>query len=116
MGLKRVTLPISDAAMAVLKTYPWPGNIRELRNVMERAALLCEGDAIGVEHLPASLTQRPKAAGFDGGENLSMDSVESDHIRKVLKLCEGSRSQAARLLGIHRSTLLQKIAKYGLDG
>ena len=73
-------------------------------------------DAIGVEHLPSSLTQRPKAAGFDGGENLSMDSVESDHIRKVLKLCEGSRSQAARLLGIHRSTLLQKIAKYGLDG
>ncbi len=99
-----------------LQTYGWPGNIRELRNVMERAALLCEGDAIGVEHLPDSLTRSPKAVGFEAGENLSMDFVESDHIRKVLKLCEGSRSQAARLLGIHRSTLLQKIAKYGLEG
>jgi transcriptional regulator with PAS, ATPase and Fis domain len=107
---------LAPEAENALQTYGWPGNIRELRNVMERAALLCERDVIGVEHLPASLTQKPRAAGFDGGENLSMDSVESDHIRKVLRLCEGSRSQAARLLGIHRSTLLQKIAKYGLDG
>lgn len=83
---------------------------------MERAALLCEGDAIGLEHLPESLTRKRKAVSIEGGENLSMEAVESDHIRKVLKLCEGSRSQAARLLGIHRSTLLQKIEKYGLDG
>ena len=107
---------LTPEAESALQSYGWPGNIRELRNVMERATLLCEGDAIGVEHLPGSLTRTPKGAGFDGTENLSMDSVESDHIRKVLKLCEGSRSQAARLLGIHRSTLLQKIAKYGLDG
>ncbi len=107
---------LTPKAENALQSYGWPGNIRELRNVMERAALLCNTDAIGVEHLPESLTRTPKAAGFEGGESLSLDSVESDHIRKVLKLCEGSRSQAARLLGIHRSTLLQKIAKYGLDG
>ena len=107
---------LTPEAEDALQSYGWPGNIRELRNVMERAALLCKGDAAGVEHLPDSLTRKPKGAGFDGTENLSLDSLESDHIRKVLRLCEGSRSQAARLLGIHRSTLLQKIAKYGLDG
>ena len=107
---------LKPEAENALQTYGWPGNIRELRNVIERAALLCAGDAIGVEHLPESLTRLPKVVGVDGGENLSMDSVESDHIRKVLKLCEGSRSQAARLLGIHRSTLLQKITKYGIEG
>jgi DNA-binding NtrC family response regulator len=107
---------LTPEAEGALQAYGWPGNIRELRNVMERAALLCEGDAVGVEHLPEGLTRKHEAREFDGTENLSMDFVESDHIRKVLKLCEGSRSQAARLLGIHRSTLLQKIAKYGLDG
>ncbi|MGE5717103.1 MAG: sigma-54-dependent transcriptional regulator [Acidobacteriota bacterium] len=107
---------LTAEAESALQSYAWPGNIRELRNVMERAALLCEGDAIGLEHLPESLTRKRKAVSIEGGENLSMEAVESDHIRKVLKLCEGSRSQAARLLGIHRSTLLQKIEKYGLDG
>ena len=107
---------LTPEAENALQAYGWPGNIRELRNVMERAALLCEGDVVGVEHLPENLTRKAKAASFEGGENLSMEFVESEHIRKVLKLCEGSRSQAARLLGIHRSTLLQKIAKYGLDG
>jgi len=107
---------LTPEAETALQTYGWPGNIRELRNVMERAVLLCAGDLIDVEHLPASLIQTPRAMRFDSEENLSMDFVESNHIRRVLQLCEGSRSQAARLLGIHRSTLLQKIAKYGLEG
>ena len=64
---------------------------------------------------PGRPPARPAAGGrVDGVDDLSLEAVESEHIAKVLKLCEGSRSQTARLLGIHRSTLLQKIGRYGL--
>ena len=82
---------------------------------MERAALLVRGDTIGVESLPGGMLLRGRRAQDAGtSDDLSLEAVERIHIERVLKLCEGSRSQAARLLGIHRSTLLQKIGRYGL--
>jgi two-component system NtrC family response regulator len=71
---------------------------------------------IGLEQLPDGLLRGRSAHGADAADDLSLDAVEREHIARVLRLCENSRSQTARLLGIHRSTLLQKIAKYGLDG
>jgi DNA-binding NtrC family response regulator len=105
---------MTPEAEAALQTYAWPGNIRELRNVMERAVLLARGDTISLEHLPDGLLRGGRTHGPDGVDDLSLETVERDHIAKVLRLCEGSRSQTARLLGIHRSTLLQKIGRYGL--
>ena len=102
-------------AEVALQTYGWPGNIRELRNVVERAALLCRGgNLVGVEHLPENVIRSARPSAAEAMGDLSLEAVEREHIARVLRLCEDSRSQAARLLGIHRSTLLQKIARYGL--
>ncbi len=111
-GLKPTITPDAEAA---LQATSWPGNIRELRNVMERAILLCRGgDRIGLEHLPENVVRSGRPAAPEAAGDLSLEAVEREHIAKVLRLCEGSRTQAARLLGIHRSTLLQKITRFGL--
>jgi transcriptional regulator with PAS, ATPase and Fis domain len=105
---------LSPAALRRLQAHSWPGNIRELRNVMERAALLASGrDLIGADLLPDAVVRSGRAAGLDAVGDLSLEALEREHIAKVLGICGHSRSQAARLLGIHRSTLLQKIARYG---
>ncbi len=104
----------SRTAEDALTGYAWPGNIRELKNVVERAVLLCREDTIQTEHLPANLQHRAMASSRPGGEDLALAGVERRHIAEVLQLCEGNRSQAARLLGIHRSTLLEKIRLYDL--
>jgi two-component system, NtrC family, response regulator AtoC len=114
IGASRRALRLTPEAEAALLAYEWPGNIRELKNVMERAALLARDETIGLEQLPDGILRGGRPRKPDGEGDLSLDAVERDHIARVLRLCEGSRSQAARLLGIHRSTLLQKIGRYGL--
>jgi DNA-binding NtrC family response regulator len=99
-SVPRKTFHLSREAEDALLSYGWPGNIRELRNVIERAALLSRGDVIGLEHLPDGLLRSRTAQEPDAADDLSLDAVE--------------RAQTARLLGIHRSTLLQKIGRYGL--
>lgn len=105
----------SASAEAALTGYGWPGNMRELRNVIERAVLLCTGDRIGVEHLPLNLVQRaaPQSPAAQG--DLTLRAVEKRHVASVLEMVGNNRSQAARLLGIHRSTLLEKIREYELE-
>jgi DNA-binding NtrC family response regulator len=115
-GVPRKELRLTPEAEAALQAYSWPGNIREMRNVMERAALLVRGSTIGVENLPGGLLLRGRRAQDAGSsDDLSLEAVERAHIARILRLCEGSRSQAARLLGIHRSTLLEKIGRYKLE-
>ncbi len=114
-GASRRSLHLTPEAEAALEAYAWPGNIRELRNVMERAALLVHGDTIGLENLPGGVLLRGRRAQDSGSADaLSLEAVERAHIARILRLCEGSRTQTARLLGIHRSTLLLKIGRYGL--
>jgi DNA-binding NtrC family response regulator len=113
-GTAHGVLGLATEAEVALQSYAWPGNIRELRNVMERAALLASGrDLIGADLLPDAVVRSGRAAGLDAVGDLSLEALEREHIAKVLGICGHSRSQAARLLGIHRSTLLQKIARYG---
>ncbi len=114
-AVPRRVFHLTPEAEVALQAYAWPGNIRELKNVMERAILLVKGDMISLEHLPDGLLRGRRPAAADGVDDLSLEAMESEHISKVLRLCEGSRSQTARILGIHRSTLLQKIGRYGLD-
>ena len=105
---------LSDAAMERLLAYTWPGNIRELRNVLERAMLVARGaERIGPELLPAEV----RAAGGAPGERhipRTLEEVERLHIERTLKAHDSNRTHAARELGISRATLIKKAKQYGL--
>ena len=97
-----------------LLSAPWPGNVREMRNVVERAMILARGATqLGVEHLPADL--RKGAGGDKRHQPQALAEVERGHIEKTLKFHGGNRTRAALELGISRATLINKIKVYGLD-
>jgi DNA-binding NtrC family response regulator len=97
-----------------LLSAPWPGNVREMRNVVERAMILARGAAqLGVEHLPADL--RRSAGGDRRHQPQALAEVERVHIEKTLRFHGGNRTRAALELGISRATLINKIKVYGLD-
>src|SRR6266550_9525079 len=100
-----------------LLSAPWPGNVREMRNVLERAMILARGQPhIGLEHLPADLR---KGAGGGAAERRhvaqSLSDVERVHIERALRFHAGNRTRAAQELGISRATLINKIKSYALD-
>jgi NtrC-family two-component system response regulator AlgB len=101
----------SDEALSALRHYPWPGNIRELRNVVERAAILCHGDLVGVEDLPHSIS--PQRPAIQLGDRVPLSLVEETHIRRVLA---GTKSlqEAADILGIDQATLWRKRKQFGI--
>lgn len=114
--LKKRIKGYSQEAQSLLLAYPWPGNVRELRNVTERAMILCQGDWILPAHLPAELqglTPSEEALTLREGP-LTLEELEKKHIQEVLASVGGNRSQAAKVLGISRSTLQEKIKKYRL--
>jgi len=109
--------PSSCTAEALdrLLSAPWPGNVREMRNVIERAMILSQGaPAIGVEHLPADL-RKGAPTGDRRYAPLSLDEVERQHIERTLRHHAGNRTRAAQELGISRATLINKIKAYALD-
>jgi len=98
----------SEAARHLLQRHAWPGNIRELRNAIERAIILCAGDVLDVTDFPATLTdgENSGATPFLGGE-YSTEEIEAEHIRQVLAR-KTSIQEAAQILKMDRSTLLRK--------
>jgi DNA-binding NtrC family response regulator len=110
--LGRGAIQLGDAAIDALRSYPWPGNIRELRNVLERAILLDDRGRIEPKDL------RFDASVGQGGEEMdsrfTLEEVEQRHIARVLQEEGGRVEQAAQRLGVPRSSLYQKIKKYGL--
>ena len=104
-----------------LLAYGWPGNVRELENVLERAAVLCEGREIKEEDLalpdklppPAELEQ-PARLGADADHREIMEAVEKRRLVAALRAAGGNQSHAARALGIARTTLINKLRRYGL--
>ena len=116
---KNVEAPSSEA-MSILMDYPWPGNVRELENVMERAILLASGRWITPDELPAILTQTKKSPpDFDPEHILSIKKasrlMEQDLIQKALKLTNGNRTQASKILEISRPMLISKIKQFNLE-
>lgn len=101
----------TDEARRALIGYRWPGNLRELRNVIERAAILCRGELIGIEQLPSGLA--PTSGAAKGGAMVSLEAIEEEHIRKVLNATR-SLDEAAGILGIDVATLYRKRRKYGI--
>ena len=99
---------ISDRAMQCLMAYHWPGNIRELQNVLERGIILSEGNLITERSLPLELTGHAAESGMNG-PFLPLREVERQHILAVLQFVGGSRTRAAEILGIGRKTLYRRL-------
>ncbi len=100
---------VSDDVLAILMAHDFPGNIRELENILEYAFVLCRGSRIEPEHLPPSLRERPALAGAGRTQALTLRDLEILHIRDALRRCRGNRAAAARELGIDASTLFRKL-------
>jgi DNA-binding NtrC family response regulator len=101
---------LPPASVAHLEAYGWPGNIRELKNVIERAVLLSEGQVLEPEHLPLErpLTESQKMTTSAAGPARS----ERDRIVEALAACAGNQSRAAKMLGIARRTFVTKLDAY----
>lgn len=107
---------VSDQAQELLYLYDWPGNVRELKNVIERAMILSSGDVIMPENLAMDL-KRDRDELMDANNNMdasSLADMEKRHIVNILNKVNGQRATAARLLGINRTTLYNKMRLYGL--
>jgi PAS domain S-box-containing protein len=113
-------LQISDHAMQILTGYGWPGNIRELRNVMERAlSLLDQDEVIDSHHLPSHMIKNTFTKRVDPeAPEMVLKGIVWEHeektIRAALTLCKGKKVHAARTLGISRSVLYSKMKRYGI--
>jgi two-component system response regulator HydG len=103
---------VSEDAMQLLQQHSWPGNIRELENIAQRALILSDGH-IHLKHFPAYLRQTDLSQEETAEEGLlPLEEVERRHIQKVLDAVGGNKSKAARILGINRKTLRMKLQKY----
>jgi two-component system, NtrC family, response regulator AlgB len=102
----------SEEARAAFLRYPWPGNLRELRNALERAVILASGDVIGLADLPAQIGSPPRP-GVEVGGRVSLEELEAEHVRRVLT-ATATIEEAATVLGIDPSTLYRKRKRYGL--
>jgi sigma-54 dependent transcriptional regulator, acetoin dehydrogenase operon transcriptional activator AcoR len=100
---------------AWLKTYRWPGNVRELRNVVESLVLTCSASDVAIEDLPAEIRELSPAATSTHPAAPTLDDFEHLAIKRALETARGNLTQAARALGISRSTLYRKVDQYHLE-
>ena len=117
--LGREPAVISREARAALQAHPWEGNVRELRSVMERAALVCRGGLVKVADLPLAgdedEMQQPAAGAEQPAPNAStLRDMERQILLRTLALADGNQSQAARILGLHESTLRFRLRRAGI--
>lgn len=98
-------------ALAVLEAYDWPGNVRELANTVERAVIIADGARVEEVHLPDAM-RATVSTGRKGRAWRSLAELEADYIAQTLELARGNKSEAARLLGISRKNLYEKLARY----
>ena len=110
----KVIHSIAPDYLDALKKHTWKGNVRELRNVVERSMIIADGDALTLDALP--LQMQPSMSANAEGEYAGFDlsGVERTHILKVLKYTNGNKTESARLLGIGLTTLYRKISEYGI--
>jgi DNA-binding NtrC family response regulator len=118
---------IDQGALQKLLSHRWAGNVRELKNAIERAALVSGGTTILPEHLPPEVAREtaPRAVGAPAGEpsdrpfvmlpvGVSMEEAEREMIRSTLQHASGNKTRAARILGISLKTMHNKVKKFGL--
>ena len=109
---------VAEEVFNLLHAHPWPGNVRQLRNAVERAVVMADGEVLLPQHLPADI-QHPQAvrAPEEPGEMplVTLEEMERRMIRRALRETGNNLTMAAEKLGIHRNTLRRKIAEYGLS-
>ncbi|MCP4654249.1 MAG: sigma-54-dependent Fis family transcriptional regulator, partial [bacterium] len=111
--LDRPVPTFTDRVLDIFQHYSWPGNARELENVVQRLAVMAEGDTIDAPELPALM--RFSAVDTAGDLHRTLAEEEASHIRNVLESVDGNKTQAAQILGIDRKTLRAKLQRYRLD-
>ncbi len=109
---------LSADALRILLNYPWPGNVREVENTIERALVLCRGDEITPADLsPHLMTTKPQVSGLEHAllRRRSLADLEREYIRLALEFTEGKKKEAADILGIDRKTLYRKLEEYSKE-
>ena len=101
---------IDAGLLKKLESYNWKGNVRELKNLIERAVILCDSDTLTANLLPSGYDAQPES----GGMVFDLAIVEKNHIRKILQYTKGNKTEAARLMNIGLTTLYRKIEEYQL--
>jgi two-component system response regulator AtoC len=127
--LKKRNISMDESVTDVLESYTWPGNIRELENVLERAAIVCDGQSIKIQNLPADLLAKSSneiqltpsmsnLANLNQSHSLpeAIQAVEIQLISEALKHSNGNKSRAAKLLDISERSLWYKLSRYHLTG
>jgi transcriptional regulator with PAS, ATPase and Fis domain len=112
--LGREVREIGDEVMALLGRHEFPGNVRELENIVERAVALCDGGVVQVRHLPPDLQMGLTIVRPPEREAVSLEENEKRHIAWVLDAAGGNRTKTAEILGIDRVSLWRKVKKFGL--
>lgn len=107
-------LSLSPTVMQLFEAYRWPGNIRQLRNVLERAVVLARGREITERELPAEIVTHRLPSPSPLAHVRPLKETEAELIRDALERCKGNKSQAARLLGMSRKTLYKRIVDFNL--
>ena len=104
-------------AMDLLQKYSWPGHVRELENVIERAVILATGEYVSERELPLALQQEREVSGQapEVSQSGNLEEIEKQAVLNTLEQTGGNKSRAARILGITRATLHKKLKKYGLN-
>jgi DNA-binding NtrC family response regulator len=105
---------LAPEALAALHAYSWPGNVRELRNAMERAVLLAGSGPITARHLPIDKMKATYAQTTPRVRDAATEATEADRIVEALNACAGNQSRAAKMLGISRGTLINRLDEYGI--
>jgi DNA-binding NtrC family response regulator len=122
---KKEAPKISPEALTCMEYYRWPGNVRELENLIERLIILKEGDIVTPDDLPERLREKRQPEGLPSREqalssdgvdlNLMLDEIENNMIVQALEISKGVKSKAASLLGLNRTTLIEKMKKKAIE-
>lgn len=112
--LGRPVPQLGEDVMQALLAFDWPGNVRQLMNVVQNMVVVAEGDRIEARHLPPELADRQAPADFDVPAGMSLDQIEKQAIRNALSLNKGNREATAKMLNIGQRTLYRKLKEYGL--
>jgi len=110
-----LSLRLEEKAKKILMDYPFPGNVRELKNMLRSASFLCEGGAISVDDLPLYMKGKASSSKFKGSLDESISQVERKMIEEALKKARGNQRRAAKILGISERSMWYRVKKYGIS-
>jgi DNA-binding NtrC family response regulator len=107
----------TDAAIDKLMQYSWPGNVREIENVIERSIVMTTGEKLDADDIRLDMNLRPRQQAGEMGlpEGMSLEAYEQELIRNALKQANNNKSQAARILGLTRNSLRYRLTQMGIE-